>query len=51
MFFFLLGYDGFLPVSEFIPKDKIKDINDVRLWLKIDGEQKQDGKTSDIIFK
>ena len=43
------GYDTFCPISEFIEPDKIK-LEDTRLWLKVDGETKQDGNTRDMIF-
>ncbi|WFD37667.1 acylpyruvate hydrolase [Malassezia japonica] len=44
------GFDTFTPVSAFIGKDQIPDPNDVDLWLKVDGETKQNGNTSDMIF-
>ena len=43
------GYDTFCPISEFIEPDKIK-LEDAQLWLKVDGEIKQDGNTRDMIF-
>lgn len=45
------GFDTALPISEFIPKEEIPDPNNVRLWLKVDDEIKQDGSTQDFIFK
>lgn len=45
------GFDTALPVSEFIPKVEIPDPENVHLWLKVDGELKQDGNTQDLIFK
>ena len=45
------GFDTATPVSEFIPKSEITDPNSVRLWLKVDGEMKQDGNTQDMIYK
>ncbi|XP_022784704.1 acylpyruvase FAHD1, mitochondrial-like [Stylophora pistillata] len=45
------GFDTATPVSEFIPKSAITDPNDVHLWLKVDGETKQDGNTQDMIYK
>ncbi|KAF2078276.1 hypothetical protein CYY_000466 [Polysphondylium violaceum] len=44
------GYDTFCPISGFIEKDKIKDPMNVELWLTVDGETKQKGLTSDMIF-
>ncbi len=29
------GYDTFCPVSKFIPRDQIKDLGNVELWLKV----------------
>lgn len=45
------GFDTATPVSEFIPKSAITDPNNVKLWLKVDGEMKQDGNTQDMIYK
>lgn len=44
------GFDTFLPLSEFIPKEKIADPYNVRLGLSINGEKKQDDLTSLMIF-
>ncbi|XP_052773832.1 acylpyruvase FAHD1, mitochondrial-like [Mya arenaria] len=44
------GFDTACPVSEFIPKEKIPDTSAARLWLKVDGDMKQDSSTSDMIF-
>ena len=44
------GFDTACPVSNFIPKSKIPEIRDVRLWLKVDGSVQQDSSTSDMIF-
>lgn len=43
------GYDTFCPVSSFVEKEKV-DLSTARLWLKVDGETKQDGRTCDMIF-
>ena len=43
------GYDTFCPVSHFISPDKIE-LGDTRLWLKVDGQMKQDGNTRDMVF-
>jgi len=45
------GFDTFTPVSEFIPKEAIKDPHDLQLLLKINGETKQSDSTSDMIFR
>lgn len=38
------------PVSAFVPKEKIPDPHVLRLWLKVNGELRQEGKTSSMIF-
>jgi 2,4-didehydro-3-deoxy-L-rhamnonate hydrolase len=44
--------DTFAPIGPFLAtKDEIKDVNNLRLWLKVNGEMKQDGNTADFIFK
>ena len=43
------GYDTFCPISGFIEPSKIDPFN-TKLWLKIDGELKQNGSTDDMIF-
>lgn len=43
------GFDTFCPVSDFIPADQIKDPQNLRLWIKIDGQVKQDGNTNDMM--
>lgn len=44
------GFDTFLPLSGFIPKEKIKDPYNVELILKLNGETKQQDLTSLMIF-
>ena len=44
------GFDTFCPVSKFIDKGVIDSLSDTKLWLKVDGEIKQNGSTSDMIF-
>ena len=44
------GFDTACPISEFIPKMQIPDPQNVRLWLKVDEELRQDGNTNDMIF-
>ena len=43
------GYDTFCPVSDLVESDKVNPDN-TRLWLKVDGEMKQDGNTRDMVF-
>ncbi|CAB4000768.1 Acylpyruvase FAHD1, mitochondrial [Paramuricea clavata] len=45
------GFDTSCPISDFIPKEKLPNPDNVRLWLKTDGAMKQDGNTKDMIFK
>lgn len=43
--------DTFAPIGPFlVTKDEIEDVNNLRLWLKVNDEMKQDGNTSDFIF-
>jgi len=43
--------DTFAPLGPFIAtRDEIADIGDCRMWLKVNGETKQDGNTSNLIF-
>lgn len=44
------GFDTFTPISDFIPKSSISDPTNVNLWLKINGEFRQNGTTADMIF-
>ncbi|KAF9789724.1 hypothetical protein BJ322DRAFT_1043896 [Thelephora terrestris] len=45
------GMDTFTPIGEFIPKDAVVDYDNLQLSLKINGEVKQNGSTSDMMFK
>lgn len=45
------GFNGSAPVSDFINKSEIKDLNDLNFSLKINGETRQKGNTKDMIFK
>lgn len=45
------GCDTFAPLGPFVAtKDEIADINNVRLWLSVNGKILQDGNTNDLIF-
>jgi acylpyruvate hydrolase len=44
------GADTFCPVGSFLPKSAIKDPQNVELWLKVNGENRQHGNTNDQIF-
>ncbi len=44
--------DTFAPLGPFLAtKDEIKNINDLRLWLTVNGEIMQDSTTANLIFK
>ncbi|KAG6888370.1 hypothetical protein C0992_008672 [Termitomyces sp. T32_za158] len=45
------GFDTFTPIGPFIPKSTVPDPHSLRLSLKINGVLKQDGVTSDMIFR
>ncbi len=43
--------DTFAPIGPWlVTKDEIDDVDNLGLWLKVNGEMKQDGNTSDLIF-
>jgi 2-keto-4-pentenoate hydratase/2-oxohepta-3-ene-1,7-dioic acid hydratase in catechol pathway len=43
--------DTYAPFGPYLTtKDEVTDINNLRLWLKVNGEIKQDGNTSNLIF-
>jgi 2,4-diketo-3-deoxy-L-fuconate hydrolase len=45
------GCDTFAPVGPWLAtKDEIADVNNLRLWLKVNGKIFQDGNTDDLIF-
>ncbi|KAB7504503.1 Acylpyruvase FAHD1, mitochondrial [Armadillidium nasatum] len=43
-------FDTALPVSRFIALNEIPDPGNVELWCKVNGEERQRGTTSDMIF-
>lgn len=45
------GFDTFCPISSFIEPTRIPDPHNVRLWLKTNGQSRQDGTSADMIFK
>ncbi|KAI9895048.1 MAG: hypothetical protein M1814_000273 [Vezdaea aestivalis] len=45
------GFDTFLPISNFIPKSKIPDPQDVNLHLSVNGKIRQSDSTSLMIFR
>lgn len=43
--------DTFAPLGPYlVTKEDVEDVNNLRLWLKVNDEIKQDGNTSDFIF-
>lgn len=44
------GFDTSTPVGEFIEKSKIPNPEKLQLWLKVNGEMRQNGNTADMIF-
>jgi 2,4-diketo-3-deoxy-L-fuconate hydrolase len=43
--------DTFAPMGPWlVTKDEIKDVNNLRLWLKVNGKTLQDGNTSNMVF-
>jgi len=43
--------DTFAPFGPFLAtSDEIDDVNDLRMWLRVNGESKQDGSTRNLIF-
>lgn len=45
------GFDTSTPVSGFISANDIRDPHKVSLWLKVNGQLRQQGNTEDLIFK
>ena len=45
------GFDTFCPISDFIPKAKVKDPHDVELWLDVNGKSRQRDSTGLMLFR
>lgn len=45
------GFDTFLPISNEIPKSKIPDPHNARLWLTVNGTSHQDDNTNLMLFR
>lgn len=44
--------DSFAPIGPYVATpDELGDVNNLRMWLKVNGETMQDGNTSNLIFK
>jgi acylpyruvate hydrolase len=44
------GFNGSAPISEFIPVEQIKDLHNLNFSLKVNGEYRQQGNTSLMLF-
>lgn len=44
------GFDTFLPLGPFIPKELIADPKKIELWLSINGEERQRNVVADMVF-
>jgi len=44
------GFDTSLPISRFISKEELPEPQDVELWCKVNGAQRQRGTTADMVF-
>ncbi|KPP72313.1 acylpyruvase FAHD1, mitochondrial-like [Scleropages formosus] len=44
------AFDTSCPVSEYIPKERIPNPGNLRLWLKVNDQLRQDGHTSHMMF-
>lgn len=46
------GCDSFAPMGPyFVSKEGVPDVNNLRLWLKVNGQVMQDGNTANLVFK
>lgn len=46
------GCDTFAPIGPFlVTKDEVRNVDNLRLWLTVNGKKMQDGNTADFIFK
>jgi 2,4-diketo-3-deoxy-L-fuconate hydrolase len=46
------GCDSFAPLGPWlVTHDEVKDVDNLRLWLTVNGQNMQDGSTSNLIFK
>ena len=49
--FLAKGFDTSCPISEFVPKSAVNDVDNLSLKLTVNGQLKQNGNTRDMIFK
>jgi 2-keto-4-pentenoate hydratase/2-oxohepta-3-ene-1,7-dioic acid hydratase in catechol pathway len=46
------GCDTFAPIGPFLAtKDEIADVDNLRLWLTVNGQKMQESSTSNLVFK
>lgn len=46
------GCDTFAPVGPYlVTRDEVPDVNNLRLWLSVNGQMMQDGNTQNLVFK
>lgn len=44
------AFDGSAPIGKFLPKEKFENINNINFSLKLNGENRQQGNTGEMIF-
>uniref|UniRef100_A0A0K8S0J8 Oxaloacetate tautomerase FAHD1, mitochondrial n=1 Tax=Crotalus horridus TaxID=35024 RepID=A0A0K8S0J8_CROHD len=44
------GFSTSCPVSDFVPKEKVPDPHQLKIWLKVNGELRQEANTSGMTF-
>lgn len=49
--FLAKGFDTSCPISDFIPKSEVNNVDNLSLKLSVNGITKQNGNTKDMIFK
>jgi acylpyruvate hydrolase len=45
------GFDTSCPISDFLPKERVPNVNDLNLRLTVNDVLKQNGNTGDMIYK
>lgn len=43
------GFDSFAPVSEFVPASEVPDPQALELWLSVNGQERQRGRTAEML--
>ncbi|MFH0815616.1 MAG: fumarylacetoacetate hydrolase family protein [Methanobacteriota archaeon] len=44
------GFDTFAPISDAVPAERVPDPHKLEIWLKVNGQYRQQGNTSQMIF-